>query len=424
MRNSIIAIFLCLCWFAGKAQDETAEHILSELINLNEVGENNQNFEGYEHLKSILKDAEIVALGEQTHYDGNTTDTKVKLIQYLHREMGFDILVYESGFYDCNKAWTQIRDGRDVGVVLGKTIPNGWAVSSQVAPLINYIATHSGSEHPLQVMGMDYQFSPITAAENYIADLRNELQKTDSTWLQTREWQHLETTLKLSLQYDTKTLKKREIDRDTTYINSLISLFQGNRGNEFWVQVLKNNKAYLADQAFGVYTRDQKMAENLIWIKEQYPDKKIICWGATSHFLYQSEQTKFKNLVVRLITGGYFKKYPSMGNYLKEKYGDRFYTIGFTTFGGEFGFGSKGEIKPARKGSIEYVLNQSTFDNALLPLNRPYAKYFSRPLGHKYIKNDISEVMDAVIFNRKMTALELNRDLYIQVYPESKLAKQ
>ena len=422
MQKLTLTIFLLFYWAIGIAQEQKPTQILSGIINLHEVGNNNQNFEGYESLKAILKDVEIVALGEQTHYDGTTTETKVKLIQYLHREMGFDILVYESGFYDCNKAWDQIQEGADIGVILGKSLPNTWAVTRQVDPLISYIATHAKSEYPLQVMGLDYQFSPITALENFIADLRKEIHITDPEILQTKEWEHLENTLNLSLQYDRKALKKRNVAGDTIYINSLISLFQDNAANPFWMQVLENNKANLADQAFGKYTRDKKMAENLMWIKEQYPDKKIICWGATSHFLYKSESIKFKSPFVQIIVGNYYKKYPSMGNFIKEKYGDRFYTVGFTTFGGEIGFGSTGEIKSAKEGSIEYVLNQSPFDNAFLPLDQSFKNYFSRPLGHKYMKNDISDVMDAVIFNRKMTALELNKELYIQIYPESELA--
>jgi len=40
-------------------------------------------------------------LGEQSHGEATTYETKIKLIKFLHQEMDFDILAIESGFYDC-----------------------------------------------------------------------------------------------------------------------------------------------------------------------------------------------------------------------------------------------------------------------------------------------------------------------------------
>ena len=61
-------------------------------------------------LKEVLKDKRIVLLGEQSHGDGATFEAKVRLIKFLHQELGFTILSFESGLYDNFKAFDRVRD--------------------------------------------------------------------------------------------------------------------------------------------------------------------------------------------------------------------------------------------------------------------------------------------------------------------------
>lgn len=61
------------------------------LFFLHEVKDNDENFAGFEKFKNAIGDAKIVMLGEQSHTDATTFETKIKLIKYLHQEMGFDI---------------------------------------------------------------------------------------------------------------------------------------------------------------------------------------------------------------------------------------------------------------------------------------------------------------------------------------------
>lgn len=417
-------VFLLVC-VTGHAQNGTMDQLMANAVDLHEVNHGNQNFEGFEKLKEILADVEIVALGEQTHFDGTTLATKVKLVQYLHSEMGFDILLFESGFYDCDKAWRQIVAGEEAGIALGKTLPNAWALPMQAEPMLAYIDSTAGSKRPLQIIGMDYQLSYLTAREHYLEDLRSKVGDMDASLLKSESWLHLQTTAELVIAYNRKALQARDITKDKDFIDVLIARFGRQDDDAFWKQVLVNLKLYLDDLALNIDTRDEAMAENLFWIKEQYPDKKIICWGATRHFLYNSEETKLKNPLIRLLNGwNFFDKHPCMGNFAKEKYGDAFYTIGFSTYGGSYGFGGATQLKDAKKRSIEYAIAQSDFDNCLIPLRQSLDGYIARPLGHKYITNDISRVMDALIFNREMEPLYINRALHQRINPEYYLSKE
>jgi len=417
MKTSLAAVACIFLLVAARAQEGTIDQMMAEAVDLHEVNDGNRNFEGFEKLKALLDRVEIVALGEQTHFDGTTAATKVKLLQYLHGEMGFDMLVFESGFYDCRKAWQQISEGEEAGMALGKVLPNAWALTLQSGPMLAYIDSAASTDRPLEIMGMDYQLSFHTAKHHYLEDLEKKLGESEAFLPEGELWLHLITTVELLLAYNRKELEKRDTQRDKAYIDTLIGGLGDGDDDAFWKQVLENLKLYIDDLSLDEDTRDEAMARNLMWIKDRYPDKKIICWGATRHFLYNSQETRIKNPLIRLLMGNFFETNLCMGNYVKEKYGDAFYTIGFSTYGGTYGFGGVTTLKDARKKSLEYAVAQRDFDNCLIPLGPGADGFISRPLGHKYMTNNISRVMDALIFNREMEPLYIDSTLHKRIDP-------
>lgn len=51
-------------------------------------------------LKPLLKDKTVVSLGENFHRVAEYSDVKTRLIKYLHEELDFDVIAFESGLGD------------------------------------------------------------------------------------------------------------------------------------------------------------------------------------------------------------------------------------------------------------------------------------------------------------------------------------
>ena len=418
MKNLVFVILLLLS-LPSYAQSTDQEEILSRLIDLNAVDDD--DYAGYEALGELLKDVEVVTLGDISHTDGTTFKTMVKLIKYLHLELGFEILAFESGLYGCDKAWEQIAAGDRADAALGRSIFGLWSESKEFMPLADHIQKFAGSDTPLMVQGFDSQITGNLAEETYIAELKSQIHLADSSILQTDDWNHLESSLTHHLSHDFKAIAQIDVSRDTTFINRLLATLQAERTSDmddFPIRILINAKVMIADFASERPIRDRQMADNLMWIMSRFSNKKIICWGAGSHFMYNSQQIELEDEEVREEVGSYYAEVISMGHYLKEMLGPRLFTIGFTAYEGECGIWKTRKVEAAKSGSIEYILGESEYDNCLLPLyGLRLGALVSRPLSYQYMTTDISTVMDGLVFNRKMERPRANVPLVFELHP-------
>jgi len=426
LKFRLLHFFFILILFTSQlfSQKIGYKDIENSIINLGDVTD--ENFTGYKQLDSLLQGVEIVMLGEQSHGEGTVYETKIKLIKYLHKNLGFEILAFESGFYDSKKAWDLIEQGEDADISLAGSIFPMWSAVKEFRPLVEYIEESKNSDIALQVLGFDSQFTGIISKKYYLDDLSNYINGIDSTFVNTDDWAHLKKSLSLVFNYEFKKLKKVKVQSDTIFINKIINRiepFKNDKIANFWIASLKSTKACLADLALKTYFRDKQMADNLIWIKEMYPNKKIICWGATSHFLYNTQSVEMKSIIIKVLGGSY--KDLMMGDYIKGKYKSKVFTIGFTAYQGRYGFVSVNKkIKAPKPNTLEFLLGKSELDNFLIPLNElDFENYKSRPLGNYYMNSNISKIMDAVIFNRNMKRPKFDVNLYLEIYPENKWVK-
>lgn len=422
----ITTLFFLLCALMINAQNTIEEKINTRLVDLHKVADGDENFAGFERIKNEIGDAQIVMLGEQSHSDATTYETKIKLIKYLHQEMDFEILAFESSIYDCNRAWSMIQKGHDVKDAVAKGIFDIWSTVEELNPLYQYFEQSLELEQPLMIAGFDTQIIGKLALDYFEADLTSYLVTLENIPLYEKEIQQLQSYI--NAKRNLKKVKKKKVVQNIAFLQKLIGQIENQPKtdvSDLWLQSLKSLKVFLSDTNLGTDNRDQQMADNLIWLKEKYPNKKIICWGATSHFLYNSSAIKMQDKKMKKVADDYYFNHSMMGDYLKKKYGDDVYTIGFIAHEGTFGYNRTVTIEAPSKNNLEYLIGKSENDNYFLPLkNISLETYLSRPLAHQNMTTDIAKVMDGVVFNRHMRRPVTDWEFFLYIVPENKMSKK
>lgn len=379
-----------------------------------------EDYSDLQPLKEILKDKRIVLLGEQSHGEGASFEAKVRLIKFLHKELGFDMLSFESGFYDNYVAYQKLDKNNYQNSPLKESIYSMWSDSREFEPLLQYIHHHSESTNPLFVSGFDNQES-VFFSEEYLKDIKKELGK--NLTLSSEDFTALEQVILGGPEFITtyqddsikffsaadklsKSFKKTILTNNSVKIKMLRQAFIS------WFELIKYGIDQMNEKEIKVQNpRDLQMAHNLIYLANLYPERKIIAWGASYHFANKIELYKNTDLTKQFISrlDSMNKSHDPtdldkeidgaipMGRLLKDYFGTDIYSLAFSSYDGDFGIlGSEPTpLKPIQppKGSIEYELiknkiafvdynnkniNTSFYSSALanLPVLAPWHKIF------------------------------------------------
>lgn len=83
------------------------------IFTVNSVNIYDDEFSDLLFLKEILQNKRIVVLSEATHQDGTALSAQGRIVRFLHEKMGFNLVLFENGFYIVNKASEFIQVGID-----------------------------------------------------------------------------------------------------------------------------------------------------------------------------------------------------------------------------------------------------------------------------------------------------------------------
>ncbi|MDR0269490.1 erythromycin esterase family protein [Paenibacillus sp.] len=349
-------------------------------IGANASGKENTAEDTYKDLqffKTLLKDKRMVSLGEASHGASEYNLAKVRLVKFLHEQMGYDVLAFESNLADTTIASVQINHDKPQDT-MEKSIFGVWHVQENL-PLFEYIAQQSRTDHPLILTGVDVQGTSktfITFVENWFGGIdqakAKEFAETERWFAEMHAYNDLdqfnreqpqliekyrmiqqfvkENEAKLKQSYpknpelipSLKRVLENRIDMLDTYMIHMVKLF-AQMEPEYHIQEAS-------------YIRDLQMANNAAWLAERlYPDKKIIVWGHNYHV------RKHNSTMITEHNGFDFNNhpYPTMGEMLPYSVKKNNYVIGLYTYQGSSNL-NNGKVEsvhlPHKSGSMEDIL--------------------------------------------------------------------
>ncbi len=382
---------------------------------------------------SILADVEIVLLGEQTHGDGAVFEKKLAMIKELHEDKGFNLLVFESGLYDNFKANQLYSNKRENAEIYKKSI--GWLYSNTKAfkELLDYQETHP----KLKILGFDSQESYLFE-EFFLEDfnkfcVKNGILFSDET----------RTALeKVFVARDIEGYKNNKKDstalynRIETLKNNLNAIPKTDLETKVLIQTFKSvfsdmdfNLKMLQKEKICVQNpRDKQMAANMIFLRNLFPNEKIIGWGASYHFAnrineftytQETENHAKKSISLRDSLGNHnhsnlneelrqikdLQFAVPMGQILKKKYGNKLFSLAFTSFEGAYFDFSIDKVLPILtmpSNSLENTLKEKKLDNHLVVLESTPSEFYTAVLGYLPIYANWENIFDGIFYIEKM----------------------
>lgn len=383
------------------------------------------DFADLQFLKTAIGDSRIVQLGEQSHGDGAVFLAKDRLIRFLHEQMGFDVLVWESGMFDCREADRSLRKPEnDLEVAWREGVFGIWAAAAQVKPLLEYIRASYSTDSPLEMAGYDCQFSG-GRPERWLDSMRTFLEPLGENHPVFRVLDALKEDPKPIVDGSKPPGAIEGAIQGLENLGQLVDTFKAPlvaRHGAAEVAFMRRtiDDAAATARASLVYARartnkgeqlrednprDQRMGENLIWLaREKYKGRKLIVWAASMHQVHE----------VRAIRPTFnpdmYKDAITAGTIAHKTLGQLMYTIGFETYDGEAGrwFAGSGPIATAPKGSLAQLLSNLDgpfyfIDFRGLPREHWLrGKVTMRPLGYAPMDTDWTRQLDGIFYIRTM----------------------
>jgi erythromycin esterase len=389
-----------------------------------------RGFEDLEFLRPLLEGKRIVQLGENAHGIREYSVVKARIVRFLHDELGYDVLAFESPLYQCYLA------DLDADTASGRSTLTSCAYgvwhTEEVLPLFEYLRAARGGDRPLRLAGIDVQ--PIGNNKEGRPDFLSaavslvdpgyaaEVYALDSLFLEVyarggrerREYFRSEAGQAMAEAYD----RLGAFLTDPPPPSRTDSAAHGGEAAAVARQTARSMAWYIRQQAAPttreyVERRDRGMAENLTFLLEElYPDRKVIVWGHNFHLRHDNlaippDSAMFPDVAAR-----------TMGSWIRERYGDAVYTIGLYANRGRAANNS-GEvytIEPAGPGSLEALLRGTGLDAAFVDLSRapkgPDTAWMDEPITARYdattpLSMVLRDQYDGILFLEEVTPREM-----------------
>lgn len=350
------------------------------------------DFQDLEMLKPLLQDKRFVFLGESSHGVAEFNLAKTRLIQFLHQEMGFNVLAFESGLAPTSLAYGNVGE-RTAEQMMKDSIFGVWW-SKEIVPLFEYIKSSHNTAQPLTLTGFDMQLQfPLLDGE-WLMDkvlakrLAEAEQKLSDYSLGTDAAAYRKEKNRLIRVYE-DVLKALKTESGQAHMKALYpdhpklplllerALNDRIQVAEEYVELSIEATAAMAKGDYMPFLksmewRDQKMHDNLLWLAtEAYPTKKFIVWGHNDHIRKAQTEVMGSPYPVKL-----------MGEMFSDEIRKYSYVLGLYPASGQTAdnTGAIHDVLPPEPGSVESILSSSGAPYTFMDF-----RYRSRESGNSWM---------------------------------------
>lgn len=309
------------------------------------------DFSDLQFLKPLLAGKRVVQLGESGHGVAEFNLAKVRLVKFLHQQMGYEVIAFESSLSQCQQADKAIGSVGPASVMRG-CIFGIWH-NTAVITLFDYLAQARQSGKPLILAGFDTQDSagPAVNATRGLdamldalkSPLRTELAANEKRLRMPHKMLDGASVAQLAAFYEAAAeaiaSKRAQLAGTGLAPVEIDMAAQSARSRASLARLL----GVPAGSAEGTAIRDAGMAANLAFVLDRlFPTRKIIVWSHNAHIAYQRPQGMPK----------------PMGAYLAERRKAEVYSIGLYMGRGEAqnNDGERYQIDAPSPGTMEAVL--------------------------------------------------------------------
>ena len=340
-----------------------------------------------------LDGVEVVFLGESSHGDGGGHLARVRLVRYLHERLGFDVIAWEAGVREAATFDSALATAAPLGSIAPLALYPWWAESAELRPVLEYMRSTRRTSRPLTFTGFDIQRSgPLDSLVSYLS--RSFARANQSAIIPsairdslTRGLTRLATmsggardTLEDALEQALHAAAP-DITRAFESARPALTVALGARETDVLGRVVANLAANAEQQrlarepdaarrpasSLASYNlREQRNAENILWLRRHYPGRKLLVWLHNVHAINARFAPRFDGIVLDGSDG----VRESTARVVKDSLGARSYAVVMLSYDGAWAFpgGQRTELPSAPSGALAALLHETGSSRAFLDL--------------------------------------------------------
>lgn len=357
-----------------------------------------------EPLRPMIGAAGIVAIGDGTHGTREFYTMKLRVIEFMVREMGFDVVAFEAPFPVMNRVNTYAQGGAgDAYELIGELRDLNYFFwdAEELVDVVEWMReynAHRGERPPVHIAGFDV-FAPVDASQEVLKYLRS----LDPAAATVAEGEYS------CILPDAFTISGACIDAATRVHDALASReaeLAALSSAAAFHDALHNARVVVQSGSANSVRRDDSMAANTLWLREHRgTSRKMILWAHNAH--------------VSKAANEWARERP-MGKTLAATLGNDLFVIATMTAAGSFRQWDPGAsthkittFPPLQPTSIESSIRQRGMPRLLIPLRGVLPMWLSNKApynsaagsGAPGLTESLPEHYDAAIFIDTTTPL-------------------